>query len=59
MLAAETSRHDGRLAEMADPSRGNQLDMTTALTTVVTWISIALPAAAMTKGKAPAAMMII
>jgi hypothetical protein len=55
-LAIETSRHSGKLLEMADPSKGNKLDMTTARTTAVIRISIALPAAAMTKGKAPAAM---
>jgi hypothetical protein len=58
-LAAETSRHVGKLVEMADPSRGNQLDMMTALTAAATRISITLPAAAMTKGKAPASMTII
>jgi hypothetical protein len=58
-LAAETSRHDGKLVEMADPSRGNQLGMMTALTAAVTRISIALPAVMMIKGKAPAAMTII
>jgi hypothetical protein len=59
MLAVETSCHDGRLAKMADPSRGNQLDMTTTLTATATRISIALTAAATTKGKAPATMTII
>jgi hypothetical protein len=44
---------------MADPSRGNQLDMMTANTAAATRISTALPAAVMTKGKAPAAMTII
>jgi hypothetical protein len=58
-LAAETSRRNGRPAEMADPSRGNQLDMTTALTAAAIRISIALPASTMTKGKVPTAMMII
>jgi hypothetical protein len=58
MLATETSRHDGKLVEMADPSKGNKLDMTTARTAVATRISIALPAAAIAKGKAPAAMTI-
>jgi hypothetical protein len=58
-MAAETSHHDGKLVEMADPSRENQLDMTMALTTAATRISIALLAATMTKGKAPTAMMII
>jgi hypothetical protein len=41
---------------MAGPSIGNHLAMTTARTTVAIRISIALHAAAMTKGKAPAAM---
>jgi hypothetical protein len=59
MLAAEMSRHDGRLVEMVDPRRGNLLDMTSALTAVATRIIIALPAAAMTKGKAPTTMTII
>jgi hypothetical protein len=58
-LAAETSHHDGRLVEMVDPSRGNKLAMMTAHTAETTRISIALPTAAMTKGKAPATMTII
>jgi hypothetical protein len=58
-LAAETSRHDGKLVEMADPSIGNQLNMTMTLTTAATRINIARPTAMMTKGKAPATMMII
>jgi hypothetical protein len=41
---------------MADPSIGNHLAMTTACTTAAIRISIALHAAAMTKGKAPVAM---
>jgi hypothetical protein len=44
---------------MADLSTGNSLAMTTACTTAATRISIALPAAAMTKGNAPAAMTMI
>jgi hypothetical protein len=59
MLATETSRHDEKLVEMADPSKGNSLGMTTAHTVAETGIIIALPAVAMTKGKAPAAMMMI
>jgi hypothetical protein len=59
MLDAETIRHDGKLVEMADPSKGNNLAMMTACTAAVTRISIALPAATMTKGKAPAAMTTI
>jgi hypothetical protein len=59
MLAAETSRHDEKPVEMVDPSKGNNLAMTTTRTAAATRISIALHAAAMTKGKAPAAMMMI
>jgi hypothetical protein len=58
-LDAETIRHDGKLVEMADPSKGNDLTMMTARTAAATRISIALPAATMTKGKAPAAMTTI
>jgi hypothetical protein len=58
-LAKETSRHDEKSVEMAGPSIGNNLAMTTARTTVATRIIIALHAAAMTNGKAPAAMMMI
>jgi hypothetical protein len=57
-LAAETSRHGEKLVEMADPSKGNKLDMMMARIAAATRISIALPAASMTKGKAPTAMMI-
>jgi hypothetical protein len=56
-LARETSRHDEKPVEMAGPSIGKHLAMTTARTAVATRISIALHAAAMTKGKAAAAMM--
>jgi hypothetical protein len=59
MLDVEMIRHDGKLVEMADPSKGNDLAMMKARTAAATRISIALPAAAMTKGKAPAAMMMI
>jgi hypothetical protein len=59
MLAAETSHHDEKLVKMADPSKTNSLAMMTARTTAETGISIALPTAAMTKGKAPAAVMMI
>jgi hypothetical protein len=55
-LDAETIRHDGKLVEMTDPSRGNDLAMMTVRTAAAKRISIALPAAMMTKGKAPAAM---
>jgi hypothetical protein len=58
-LDAETIRHDGKLVEMADPSKGNDLAMMMAHTAAVTRISIALPAVTMTKGKAPAAMTTI
>jgi hypothetical protein len=56
-LAGETSHHDVKPVEMSDPSIGNHLAMTTVRTAVVLRISIALHAAVMTKGKAPAAMM--
>jgi hypothetical protein len=59
MLDAEMIHHDGKLVEMADPSKGNDLAMMIACTAVATRISIALPTATMTKGKAPAAMMTI
>jgi hypothetical protein len=58
-LAAETSRHNEKLVEMADPSKGNSLGMTMACTTVEIGTSITLPATAMTKGKAPTAMTMI
>jgi hypothetical protein len=58
-LDAEMIRHDGKQVGTADPSKGNDLAMMTAHTIVVTRISIALPAAMMTKGKPPAAMMMI
>jgi hypothetical protein len=58
-LDAETIRHDGKPVEMADPSKGNDLTMTTARTVAATRISIALPTAMMTKVKVPAAMTMI
>jgi hypothetical protein len=58
-LDAETIRHDGKPAETADPSKGNDLAMTMARTTVATKISIALLATTMRKGKAPTAMTTI
>jgi hypothetical protein len=58
-LDAETIRHDGKPAETVDPSKGNDLAMTTARTAVATRISIALPATTMTKGKASTIMMTI
>jgi hypothetical protein len=57
--AAKTSRHNEKPVKMADPGRGNNLTMTTARTAAATRISIALHAATMTKGKAPAAMTTI
>jgi hypothetical protein len=54
--AGETSRHEEKPVEMAGPSIGNHLAMTMVHTAAATRISIALHAAAMTKGKAPAAM---
>jgi hypothetical protein len=58
-LDADTIRHDGKLVETVDPSKGNDLAMMTARTAAATRISIVLPAATMTKGKAPAAMTTI
>jgi hypothetical protein len=58
-LDAETICHDGKQVGMADPSKGNDLAMTTAHTVAATRISIALPTATMTKGKALAAMTTI
>jgi hypothetical protein len=55
-LDAETIRHDRKLVETADPSKGNDLAMTMARTAAATRISIALSATTMTEGKAPAAM---
>jgi hypothetical protein len=55
-LDVEMIRHDGKLVEMADPSKGNDLAMMTACTAAATRISIALPAATMIKGKAPTTM---
>jgi hypothetical protein len=58
-LVAKTSRHDEKPVKMADPSKGSNFTMTTARTAAATRISIALHAAVMTKGKAPAAMTMI
>jgi hypothetical protein len=58
-LDAEMIRHDGKLVKTVDPSKGNDLAMTKARTAAATRISIDLPAATMTKGKAPAAMTMI
>jgi hypothetical protein len=59
MQDAETIHHDGKPAETADPSEGNDPAMTTARTVAATRISIAFLATTMTKGKAPAAMTMI
>jgi hypothetical protein len=56
-LAGEMSRHDMKPVRMVGPSIGNHLAMTMARTAMAPSISIALHAAAMTKGKAPATMM--
>jgi hypothetical protein len=56
-LAGETTCHDVEPAGMADPGIGDHLAMTTACIATATRISIALHATAMTKGRAPAAMM--
>jgi hypothetical protein len=58
-LAAETSCHDEKPVEMADPSKGNSPGMTMTCTIAATRISIVLSATAMTKGTATAAMMMI
>jgi hypothetical protein len=58
-LVEETSRRDEKPVEMADPGKGNNLAMTTVRTAAATRIKIALHDAAMTKGKAPAARMMI
>jgi hypothetical protein len=58
-LDAEMIHHDGKQAEMADPSGGNDLAMMTVHTVAAIRISIALPTATMTKGKAPTAMTMI
>jgi hypothetical protein len=58
-LDAEKIHHDGKQVGTADPSKGNDLTMMTVPTVAATRISIALPAATMTKGKAPATMTTI
>jgi hypothetical protein len=58
-LDAEMIRHDGKPAETADPSEGNDLAMLTARTMAVTRISNAPLATTMTKGKAPTAITMI
>jgi hypothetical protein len=57
--ARETTRHNVKTAGMADPGIGKHLAMTTVCIATSTRISIALHAAAMTKGRAPTAMMMI
>jgi hypothetical protein len=56
MLDAETIRHDGKPAEMANLREGTGLAMTMMRIAAATKKSIAPLAATMTKGKAPAAM---
>jgi hypothetical protein len=56
-LAGETSRHDVKPVGMVGPGIENHLAMMTACTAMATRSSIALHAAAMTKGRAPATMM--
>jgi hypothetical protein len=56
-LAEETSRHDVKPVGMADPGIGNLLAMMMVRIATATRISIALHATAMTKGRAPATMM--
>jgi hypothetical protein len=56
-LAGEMSHHNVKPVGMAGPSIGSHLAMMTMRTATVTRISIALHVAAMTKGRAPAAMM--
>jgi predicted amino acid racemase len=55
-LDAETIHHDGKPAETADPSEGNDPAMTTVRIAAAINISIAPLATTMTKGRAPAAM---
>jgi hypothetical protein len=58
-LVGETSHNDEKPVEMAGPSIGNHLAMTMVRTAAATRISIALHAAVMKKGKAPATMTMI
>jgi hypothetical protein len=55
-LAAETSRHGGKLAGMVDPSEGNKIVTTMVHDAVATKVRIMDPAIMTTKGKAPVAM---
>jgi hypothetical protein len=55
-LAAETSRHDKKLAVMEDPGKGNKLDMTMMRNTAATKTMLVHHAAVMTTGKATTAM---
>jgi hypothetical protein len=57
-LAVETSRHGGKLAEMADPSKGNRIVMTMAHDAAATKARIEDPAATTTtRGKDSATMI--
>jgi hypothetical protein len=58
-LAGKMSRHDVKLVGMVGLGIGNHLAMTKARTAMATRISIALHAAAMTKGRATGAMTMI
>jgi hypothetical protein len=55
-VGCRDDRHGGTLAVMADPSKGNKLNMKIVRNAVVTKTKIMHHAAAMTKGKAPIAM---
>jgi hypothetical protein len=56
MLAAETSGHGRKLAEMADPSKGNRIIMTTVHDAAAKKERIEDPATTKTRGKASATM---
>jgi hypothetical protein len=51
------SRHDRKLAMMADPGKGNKLEMTTMCKAAARKKKIIHHATTMTKGRAPTAMM--
>jgi hypothetical protein len=55
-LATKMSRHDRKLAMMADSCKGNKLDMMTVHKAAATKTKIVHHAAMMTKGKDPATM---
>jgi hypothetical protein len=59
MLDAETIRHDGKTAEMADPREGTGLAMMMMRIAAAIKTSIAPLAVTMTKGMVPAAMTTI